>query len=136
MTTATTAGRDPVTDGVEPPSAAPQRRVRRGDPPAHLAKVATAGMSGVFVFGLVAVMGWSARPVGEPVVVATTTASTTTTLVPLAKTVPPAPTTPAPTTPAPPPVAPTTPAPPPAPAVVAAAAPPPPPVVVVSEQSQ
>jgi hypothetical protein len=112
-----------VTDGDETPPAAAQRRARRGDPPAHLAKVATAGMSGVFVFGLVAVMGCSQRPADEPVVLPPTTTATTSTLVPLASTVPPSSAVPAPP-------------PPPAPVVVATTAAPPPPVVVVSEQSQ
>jgi hypothetical protein len=125
-----------MTDGDETPPVTAQRRARRGDPPAHVAKVATAGMSGVFVFGLVAVMGWSQRPADVPVLVPPTqstavpttgvaapptAAPTTSTLVPLATTVPPAPTTAA--------------SPPPAPAVVVTPAPPPP-VVVVSEQSQ
>ena len=43
--------------------------VRRKDPPAQVAKIATAGVSGVFVFGLTAVMGWSERSIDEPDVV-------------------------------------------------------------------
>jgi hypothetical protein len=111
-------------------------------PPGEVAKIATAGATGVFVFGLAAVMGWAERPAGEPAVIpvqpattlsAPTTVSvappgvlaptTTTSLVPLATTVPASPVS------APVPV--------PAPPVVAAPeAPPPAPIVVVSEQSQ
>ncbi len=113
--------------------------VRRKDPPAQVAKFATAGVSGVFVFGLTAVMGWSERSIDEPDVVPEQPPSTsaapatapqiipppppTTSLVPLATTIPAAP---APVAvPAPPPVA-----------VAPAPAPPPPAPVVVSEQSQ
>ena len=80
---------------------------RRRDPPAQLAKIATAGATGMFVFGLTAVMGWADRPTGEPgglpavpvsTVSPTTIPSTapatvapTTTLVPLATTIAPAP---------------------------------------------
>jgi hypothetical protein len=106
----------------------------RPGPPAQLAKIATAGATGVFVLGLTAVMGWADRPSGEPAVVPVTLPPSTavvqtTTLLPLATTVPTAP------VPAPVPVAPAPAAP--APPPVAVTAPPPaPPVIVVSEQSQ
>ena len=113
----------------------------RKSPPAQLAKIATAGASGVFVFGVAAVMGWSQRSVGEPDLVpgqspatttpstpttaaapqATTQVSTTTSLVPLATTIPAAPA----------PAA----VPPPQPVVAPAPAPPQAPVIV-SEQSE
>ena len=90
----------------------------RKSPPAQIAKIATAGATGMFVFGLAAVMGWAERPASEPAVVpapAPTTspapattglvapAPTTTVLVPLATTIPAAPT-PAPAPVPPPPV--------------------------------
>jgi hypothetical protein len=110
----------------------PNRRGRSGDPPARVAKIATAGMSGAFVLGLVAVMGLAERPSEAPAPTipptapsttvpttapATTLASPATTLAPLATTLPPAPTTTM--APAPP-----------------AAPPPTQPQIVVSEQSQ
>jgi hypothetical protein len=130
-------GTDPVTDEAATPDV-PDRRGRRGDPPARVAKISTAGMSGAFVLGLVAVMGWSQRPIEAPAPTippagpstavaatptttlaasATTVAAPPTTLAPLATTLPPAP----PTTMAPAPPA---------------APPPTQPVIVVSEQSQ
>jgi hypothetical protein len=115
---------------------------RRSDPPAQLAKIATAGATGMFVFGLAAVMGWADRTADEPAIVPAAPPATTataqpttvvpsTTLLPLATTIPVAP--------APVPVP--APAPVPAPPPVAVAAPPPAsappaPVIVVSEQSQ
>jgi pyruvate dehydrogenase E2 component (dihydrolipoamide acetyltransferase) len=100
----------------------------RKSPPAQIAKIATAGATGMFVFGLAGAMGWADRPSSEPgppTTAPVAPAPTTTALVPLATTIP---TVPAPAPiPAPPPVeaAPPTPAPPPTA-----------PVIVVSEQSQ
>ena len=90
----------------------------RKAPPAQIAKIATAGATGVFVFGLTAVMGWAQRPLGEPALVPAQPATTlpapttvagpapvavapTTTLVPLATTIVSAPA-PAPVPPPPP----------------------------------
>ena len=133
--TTTTVGRGPMT--TEP--------ARRRDPPAQLAKIATAGATGMFVFGLTAVMGWADRPTEEPgglpavpvstappttiAFTAPATVAPTTTLVPLATTIAPAP------VPSPVPA----PAPPTAPRSWSPLRPPHrprAPVVVVSEQSQ